>query len=220
MNGEAVHNDGNGQPVHLQTPTSPASSAPTRRADARRNRDKILSAARAAFEEGGETSMAAVARRAGVGMATLYRNFPGRRELLEAVYADEVAAVCEAARVAADEATTPGAAFRKWLWRFFTFVTTKRNVAAELLAHLDGSDAVFGEGRAAGLAAGRPLLLNAQRAGEVRDDITLEQVFDMVIAIATIHGSASYLEPILQTALDGLLGRRGDHSPMARPTER
>jgi hypothetical protein len=54
------------------------------------------------------------------------------------------------------------------------------------------------------IAAGRPLLAAAQRAHEVRDDLTLEQLFDMVIAIATIQGDTRYREPILQTALDGL----------------
>src|ERR1044072_8158293 len=71
---------------------------PVLRADAQRNRDKIVAAARAAFAEpGADVSMAEVSRRAGVGMATLYRNFPGRRELLEALYADEGGALCESA---------------------------------------------------------------------------------------------------------------------------
>ena len=71
---------------------------PPKRADAQRNRDKILAAAREAFADpAAEVSMAEVARRAGVGMATLYRNFAGKRELLEALYVDEVDAVVEAA---------------------------------------------------------------------------------------------------------------------------
>ena len=78
----------------------PADQIPalTRRADAERNRDKILAAARTAFADpDAEVSMAEISRRAGVGMATLYRNFPGRQELLEALYTDEVNAVCQAA---------------------------------------------------------------------------------------------------------------------------
>ena len=71
--------------------------APARRADAERNRDKILAAARTAFADpDAEVSMAEISRRAGVGMATLYRNFPGRQELLEALYTNEVDAVCTA----------------------------------------------------------------------------------------------------------------------------
>src|SRR5215470_6775119 len=90
----------------------------TKRADAERNRDKILAAARAAFADpAADVSMAEISRRAGVGMATLYRNFPGRRELLEALYTDEVDAVCEAAQYV--DAETPGAALAAWLRRFF-----------------------------------------------------------------------------------------------------
>jgi AcrR family transcriptional regulator len=174
-----------------------------RRADAERNRDKILAAARSAFADPeAEISMAEISRRAGVGMATLYRNFPARRELLEALYTDEVNAVCNAAETSGGE--TPGAILEAWLHRFFAFVTSKRHIAAELLEHTDRSDPIFGSNRARVIAAGRPLLAAAQRAHEIRDDLTLEQVLDMVIAIATIHGDSRYLEPILQTALDGL----------------
>ena len=179
------------------------SPSPTRRADAERNRDKILAVARTAFAgPDARVSMAEISRRAGVGMATLYRNFPGRRELLEALYAHEVDAICEAAETIDGE--TPGAVLMAWLHRFFAFFTTKTHVASELLEHSDSSNPVFGESRAQVLAAGRPLLVAAQHTNEVRDDLTLEQVLDMIIAIATIHGDARYLEPILQAALDGL----------------
>ena len=104
------------------------------RADAARNRDKILAAARAAFAEGdADVSMAEVSRRAGVGMATLYRNFPGRRELLEALYTDEVDAVCAAADAAAHAGATPADAFLAWVRRFAAFSASKRHIAAELL---------------------------------------------------------------------------------------
>jgi AcrR family transcriptional regulator len=78
--------------------------SPAKRADAERNRDKIITVARAAFAEPeAEVSMAEISRRAGVGMATLYRNFPGRRELLEALYSEEVDAICKAAETAGGE---------------------------------------------------------------------------------------------------------------------
>jgi len=140
-------------------------------------------------------------------MATLYRNFPGRRELLEALYAGEVDAVCAAAESIVGD--TPGQRFTAWLRRFSAFSTSKRDIAAELLTHVDSSNPVFNENRSRVLAAGRPLLVAAQDAHEVRDDLTLEQILDMLIAIAKIHGDPGYLEPILQTTLDGLrdLGR-------------
>src|SRR3954447_24630867 len=101
-----------------------ATRPPARRADAARNRDRILAAAREAFADpDAEISMAEVSRRAGVGMATLYRNFPGRRELLEALYTEEVDAVCAAAAGAPDLAV--------WLRSFFAFSTAKRHIAAE-----------------------------------------------------------------------------------------
>jgi AcrR family transcriptional regulator len=179
--------------------------AHTRRADAERNRNKILAAARSAFADPeAKVSMAEISRRAGVGMPTLYRNFPGRRELLEALFTDEVDAICEAAE---SDGETPGAVLMAWLLRFFAFATTKHHVASELLAHSDRSNPVFGESRARVLAAGRPLLAAAQRTHEVRDNLTLEQILDMIVAIATIHSDTRYIEPILQVALDGLRPR-------------
>jgi AcrR family transcriptional regulator len=177
--------------------------SPTKRADAERNRGKILTVARAAFAESeAEVSMAEISRRAGVGMATLYRNFPGRRELLEALYAEEVDAICRAA--AAPGGQTPGASLVCWLRQLFAFFASKRQIASELLKHTDSSDTVFGGSRARVSAAAQPLLTAAQHASEIRDDLSIEQVLDLIHAVATIHGNAGYLEPILQTALDGL----------------
>jgi AcrR family transcriptional regulator len=175
----------------------------TQRADAARNRDRILAAARTAFAGAdADVSMAEISRRAGVGMATLYRNFPGRQELLEALYTEEVDAICAAA---ADAPGDPAAArLTAWLRRFFAFSTSKRAIAAELLTHVAGTDPFFEGGRARVLAAGRPLLEAAQAAGEVRGDLTLEQVLDMVIAIARIQGDAAYVDPILDAAFAGL----------------
>jgi AcrR family transcriptional regulator len=170
---------------------------------AERNREKILAAAHAAFADPDvEVSMAEIARRAGVGMATLYRNFPGRRELLEALYTGEVNAICEAAGSVDGE--TPGALLMAWLHRFFAFSTSKRHIASELLTHVDSGSPVFNDNRERVLAAGRPLLVAAQRTHAVRDDLTLEQILDMLVAIARIHGDSRYLEPILRAALDGL----------------
>src|ERR1700736_365411 len=183
--------------------TSDQFLSPAKRADAERNRAKILAAAHAAFADPlAEVSMAEISRRAGVGMATLYRNFPGRQELLEPLYTDEVNAVCKAAETIDGE--TPGAALAAWLHRFFAFTTSKRHIASELLKQTDRSDPLFENNRTRVTAAGRPLLTAAQHAREVRDDLSLEQILDMIVAIATIHGDTGYTEPILQTALDGL----------------
>ncbi|MFC1401917.1 MULTISPECIES: TetR/AcrR family transcriptional regulator [Streptacidiphilus] len=182
--------------------TSGGTSFPTRRAAAERNRDKILNAARGAFADpDAEVSMAEVARRAGVGMATLYRNFPGRRELLEALYVDEVDAICRAARI--EDGQTPGQALTAWLRLHFDFIPNKRLIVAELLEHAS-QDTAPPSHRHRALAAGQPLLTAAQESHEIRGDITLVQIFDAIVAIARIHGDRDYLEPIIQTLLDGL----------------
>ena len=176
---------------------------PPRRVDAERNRERILTAARDAFADPeADVSMAEISRRAGVGSATLYRNFANRRQLLEALYVDEIDAVCEAAATIGGD--TPGASLTAWLRRFYAYFTSKRLVAAELLKHSDADDPVFGTGYTRVLDAGRPLLLAAQASGETRSDLTLEQILDMVAAIAKIPGDTSYREPILQAALDSL----------------
>lgn len=184
------------------TPAEP----PRRRSDAERNRTRILAAAREALaDRAAEVSMAEVARRADVGMATLYRNFAGRRELLEALYAAEVEELCQAARPPSGAAAVPaGDALVGWLRRFAEFHHTKHPIAAELLRHTDTDDPVFGSSRDRVLAAGRPLLVAAQQAGEVRADLGLDQVLDLVLAATAIPGPPAYVEPILSAALDGL----------------
>src|ERR1700760_1469334 len=96
-----------------------------KRADARRNYDKVVAAAREAFTEGGaETSLEGIARRAGVGIGTLYRNFPNRQALLESVYVDELEAMCQSA--AGLDTDDPFEALRSWLRRFVDYMETKQ----------------------------------------------------------------------------------------------
>jgi AcrR family transcriptional regulator len=183
----------------------PAATTPKKpRADAARNRDKILAAAHAAFAQQPEAdvSMAEISRRAGVGMATLYRNFPGRRELLEALYTEEVDAMVAAAATVAG--ATPADRLDAWVRRFVAFKTGERHIAVELLVQVDAANPVFNANRDRVLAAGRPLLDAAQSAGAIRAGLTLEQILDMVLAIARIHGDADYVAPILDAALAGL----------------
>jgi AcrR family transcriptional regulator len=178
-------------------------SFPIRRAQAEQNRAKILDAASSAFaEEGSEVSMAEISRRAGVGMATLYRNFPGRRELLEALYIDEIEALCDAAQKI--QADTPRAAFVTWLRLVLAFVPSKREIVTELLEYTDHDDPLLHNGRARALEAGRPLLSAAQQANQIRNDLTFDQIIQMINAIAKIPADPDYLEPMFQTLLDGL----------------
>jgi AcrR family transcriptional regulator len=183
--------------------------SPSPRADAARNRERILTAARTAFADpDADVSMAEISRLAEVGSATLYRNFASRRDLLEALYIDEIDSLCEAATTL--RAGSPGADLATWLRRFYAYFTSKRVVAAELLQQTNAEDPMFTAGLVRVLDAGRPLLLAAQGSGETRVDLTLEQILDMIGAIAKIPREESYREPILGAALDSLRSEKGD----------
>ena len=188
--------------------SSDTSPARPRRADARRNQETILAVARAAFADGGSAiSMAEIARRAGVGMATLYRNFPSRQALLEALYRDNVAQLADSAGELGD--LPPWEALSTWLRRFAAYFGTKQAIAAELLDRGDERDAVFSDSRRALFDAAGSLLERARGAGEVRPDVTLDEVMDMVVAVAKIPTEdPGHVDRVLAIALDGLRPRR------------
>ena len=190
----------------MSTTESTAETLLTRpkRADARRNYEKVLNAAREAFAEGGEsTALEEIARRAGVGIGTLYRHFPNRQALLEAVYVEEMEQVCRSAEQFDD--ADPWEALNGWFERFIAYLATKRALAAELLNYLDHDARLFQVCRASLFDAGEPLLQRAQEAGVVRPDVSIAEVMQMVIGIAKIPAAdPRQNEHILRIALDGL----------------
>lgn len=175
-----------------------------KRADARRNYDKVLAAARQAFAEGGEsTALEEIARRAGVGIGTLYRHFPNRQALLEALYLNEVEAICRSAEEL--DGGDPWEALQSWFERLISYLATKRALAHELLDYLDQDAALFQTCRASLFTAGEPLLARAQAAGAVRSDVEFSDVMQLVGGIAKIPSSdPAQVEHILRIALDGL----------------
>ena len=175
-----------------------------KRADARRNYEKVLAAAREAFAEGGEsTALEEIARRAGVGIGTLYRHFPNRQALLEALYVNEVEEVCRSAERLNDGDAWE--ALNGWFERLIAYLGTKRALAHELLNYLDKDAPLFRDCRASLFAAGEPLLKRAQAAGAVRRDVEFSDVMHMVIGIAKIPASDPVqTDHILRVALDGL----------------
>lgn len=180
-----------------------------KRADARRNYDKVLAAAREAFAEGGEsTSLEEIARRAGVGIGTLYRHFPTRQALLEALYIGEVEEMCRSATEL--DGYEAWDALNKWFERFIAYLATKRALAHELLNYLDMDAPLFQTCRTSLFAAGEPLLKRAQEAGAVRADVTFPEVMQMVMGIAKIPAADhAQIEHILRIALDGLRYQAG-----------
>ncbi|GAA4866373.1 TetR/AcrR family transcriptional regulator [Pseudonocardia benzenivorans] len=180
----------------------PARSRP-RRADARRNYDALVAAARDAFAESGtDAPLEDIARRAGVGIATLYRNFPTRADLVESVYVDEVQAVCDAADALAGD--PPWEALTGWLHRFAEYVGTKH----ALIAGLNRESETFPSCRKALYAAGEPLLTRAQEAGLARPDVTIADVVRMVGGVVGVeYDEPGQRERVLGMALDGLRAR-------------
>jgi AcrR family transcriptional regulator len=185
------------------TTTQPLLERP-KRADARRNYEKVLTAAREAFAEGGEsTALEEIARRAGVGIGTLYRHFPNRQALLEALYVGEVDDIC---RIAAElDGSDPWEALSQWSERFIGYMATKQALAAELLNYLDRDNQLFKMCRGSLFSAGEPLLVRAQEAGVVRPDVTFGDFLSMVMGIAKIPAADPEQNAhILRIALDGL----------------
>lgn len=180
-----------------------ASRRPHRK-DAARNYDALLAAAREAFaEHGSEASLEDIARRAGVGIGTLYRNFPTRRHLFESVYADEVNTLVQVALEVADQ--EPWQALTAWLDRFAGYMVTKRAVREAL----NDESEIFAACRDSMYAAGGPLFERAQEAGEARKDMDFVDLLRMVSGItATAFDDDAQRVRVLSIALDGVRASR------------
>ncbi|MBB4914847.1 TetR/AcrR family transcriptional regulator [Streptosporangium saharense] len=157
-----------------------------KRADARRNHDRILAAAQVAVaRDGADASLEEIARQAGVGSATLHRHFPSRLALLEAVFLDRVETLCSQAReLAADP--DPGAALVTWLRAIGAYAANVRGLAASLLrsaCELDHAErSVTCHGKVSD--AGEELLSRARQAGAVRPDVSVGDLLTLVNALS------------------------------------
>jgi AcrR family transcriptional regulator len=176
------------------------------RADARRNYEKLVAAALAVFaDQGTSASLEAVAERAGVGIGTLYRHFPTRQALLEAVYADEVEAMARAASDLADR--PPWEAVSEWLHQYVGFAATKRALM-DMMLDADPDSDVLATCRAALSQAGGGLIGRAQAAGLVRPDVEFLDVARMVGQIGVAPNTdQEQKERMLAIVLDGLRAR-------------
>jgi AcrR family transcriptional regulator len=145
----------------------------TLRADARRNRDTLLESAAQAFAEHGvDTSLEDIAKRAGVGIGTLYRHFPSRDALVIATYERGVSQLCDAApTLLAEHPDEPEVALAEWMDRYVEYIATKRGLAATLKAAVDGNDELFVTVRARIYGAADSLLAAASSAGRIRADV-------------------------------------------------
>jgi AcrR family transcriptional regulator len=179
------------------------------RADAQRNYAKLLSAASAAFVEHGadDVSLEEIARRAGVGIGTLYRHFPTRQALLEAVYLDQV----EALRARAEEllvSASPGDALGAWLRALMAFVATKHSLTAALLPTLGKDSELLSTCAQVIRGSAEALLARAQQAGAVRADANALDLIRLLhgVSVATQRGPTDpgQADRMLALILDGL----------------
>lgn len=156
--------------------------APQLRADARRNRDRLLQVAAAAFGTGGEPSLEAIAQEAGVGIGTLYRHFPSREALVEAVYRAELSALCDEVGdlLAMNEAPV---ALRRWMDRYADFVTTKRGMADTLRAVITAGGLTSAHTRRAIDGAVATMLGAGVDSRTLRPDIEPDDVVTTLIGI-------------------------------------
>jgi AcrR family transcriptional regulator len=177
------------------------------RADAIRNRERVLEAAKAVFSQGGpEASLDTVARRAGVGIGTLYRHFPTREALYEAVYRHEVEQLVELAKHLGAE-TAPVEALRRWLQAGVEFMATKKGMAAALAMAAHGSSDLVAYSLERLSRAVRELLQRAVAAGEIRGDIDPEDMLRTLVGMCYAHDRPGWQVKVLRLVdvfIDGL----------------
>jgi AcrR family transcriptional regulator len=172
------------------------------RADAARNREKLLTAATALFDEQGtDAPLEAVARRAGVGIGTLYRHFPTRDALVEAAYRAEVDHLCEAAEELL-ATHPPEEALALWMERFIGYTAAKRALVGPLRAVAAGTD-LFAQTRAQIVAAIAPLLDAGVRGNALRSDVNAADVLAAMNVVWQVTDEEQ-ARRLLRLVLDGL----------------
>ena len=177
------------------------------RADARRNRDRLLDAAVRAFsQDGPDVTLDAIAKDAGVGIGTLYRHFPTREALVEATYRNELSRLCDAV---ADLLQTmpPDEATRTWMDRFVDYMTTKRGMADALRAVIASGGNPFAESRDRLTSAIEALLRAGASAGTVRPDVAPGDVLASLSGVSLAAGEPAQREQagrLLDLLMDGL----------------
>ena len=178
------------------------------RADARRNHDRLLAEARSAFaEHGTEASLEDVARRAGVGIGTLYRHFPNRQDLLSAVFEDAVSDLLTRSRELLHD-PEPCAALVRWLREIVTHAGEYRGLARELMSVSYDDSSALARCNGPIREAGGTLLARAQEAGTVRPDVAIGDLLQLTHAIALAAeespGDPELADRLLRLTLRGL----------------
>ncbi len=187
---------------------NPFNQPPRRlRADAIRNRERLLEAAKIVFGTGGpDASLEAVARQAGVGIGTLYRHFPTREALYDAVYRREVDQLSDLAEQLKDEAS-PIDALRRWLRCIVEFVATKKGMSAALALAAHSPSELHAYSFERLTKAAGTLLDRAVAAGEIRADIGPEDILRALVGMCSMHDQPDWQTRVLRLVdifVDGL----------------
>jgi AcrR family transcriptional regulator len=183
------------------------------RADAVRNRERVLKAAKMVFSAGGaEASLETVAHTAGVGIGTLYRHFPTREALFEAVYRREVQQLADQAEQLLKQKLRPVEALRRWLHSNVKFVATKKGMAAALALAAYKNSELFSFSFDQLTRAVRGLLDHAIAAGEIRDDISPEDLLRALVGMCYLQDQPGWQTGVLRLLdvfIDGLRTQPG-----------
>jgi len=184
------------------------SLAPTKlRADARRNRDRLIEVAADAFaQKGAEASLEYIARQAGVGIGTLYRHFPTREHLVEVVYRRELEGLAAAA-IELSQKYAPDAALEEWMRRFVNYIATKRGMSNSLRILMTSNSSLFAD--SSGLLRGAlgSLLQKAAEQGLIRKDMETMDVLHALSSIYSIPDAADWRDRshrLIGLLMDGL----------------
>jgi AcrR family transcriptional regulator len=162
------------------------------RADAQRNRDRVLEAAKEAFtRSGADASLDDIARQAGVGAGTLYRHFPSRDDLVEAVYRTEVEKLAGAEQKFA-ETMPPIEALRAWMFLFVDYIATKKIIAPALNTLVGGPAKVLEASHAQIWEAIRALVRRAIKSGDIRKDLDPIDLLRALIGVANVASSPDW----------------------------
>lgn len=176
------------------------------RADAARNRQRVLAAAAHAFSAGGEVSMRAIARNADVGVGTLYRHFPTRESLVDAVYQDQVQRLTVGAHDLL-KTLAPAAALREWMDLFADWLATKHGMLDTLRVMIAAGEIGHAQSRAKLLGAIGMVLNAGAAAGDLRSDVSAEDIAASLTGIFTVAGDPRQhpqATRLLDLLMDGL----------------
>ena len=189
--------------------------ARAQRCDAVRNRDRLIEVASEAFAANGvETSLEEIARTAGVGIGTLYRHFPTRESLVDAVYRDQVVRLTTGAHELLGQ-LPPAEAMRRWMDLFGDWIATKNGMLDTLLAMIESGELTHAQTRTELLAAITTILDAGGAAGDLRSDVAAEDLAASLIGIFTVAprpAQEAKASRLLNLLMDGL-------RPAARPAQ-